>query len=105
MTETAARYVSPNPTGLAEGWTLERVTRPSRLYSANGIRAGKDGRIYVAQVAGSQVRALYPDSGATETISPMGGGITGPDDLVFDDAGNLYCTEITTGRVSVRHPD
>jgi sugar lactone lactonase YvrE len=105
MTESAARYVSPNPSVLAEGWTLGRVTRPSRLYSANGIRAGKDGRIYVAQVAGSQVSAVDPDTGAIETISPIGGGITGPDDLVFDDAGNLYCTEITTGRVSVLHPD
>ncbi|MBW8752935.1 MAG: gluconolaconase [Sphingomonadales bacterium] len=105
MTETAARYVSPNPLDLAEGWTLERVTRQSRLYSANGIRTGKDGRIYVAQVAGSQVSAVDPDSGAIETISPIGGGITGPDDLVFDDEGNLYCTEITTNNVSVLRPN
>jgi sugar lactone lactonase YvrE len=105
MTESTPRYVSPSPAGTAEGWTLGRVTKPSRLYSANGIRTGQDGRIYVAQVAGSQVSAVDPDSGAIETISPIGGGITGPDDLVFDEAGNLYCTEITTGRVSVLHPD
>jgi sugar lactone lactonase YvrE len=105
MTEAAARYVSPSPTGLAEGWTLERVTKPSRLYSANGIRAGKDGRIYVAQVAGSQVSAVDPDTGAIETISPIGGGISGPDDLVFDDHGNLYCTEICNARVSMMRPD
>jgi sugar lactone lactonase YvrE len=105
MAQADSRYQPATPASAAEGWSLQRVTRPSRLYSANGIRAGKDGRIYVAQVAGSQVSAVDPDTGAIETISPMGGGITGPDDLVFDDDGNLYCTEITTGRVSVLHPD
>jgi sugar lactone lactonase YvrE len=105
MSQTTGRYVSPHPPGLAEGWTLERVTQPTRLYSANGIRTGADGRIYVAQVAGSQVSAVDPDTGAIETISPMGGGITGPDDLVFDEEGNLYCTEITTDRVSVLRPN
>jgi sugar lactone lactonase YvrE len=101
MSVTNARYTAAVPTSVAEGWTLERLSQPSRLYSANGIRAGKDGRIYVAQVAGSQVSAVDPDTGVIETISPMGGGITGPDDLVFDDEGNLYCTEITSNRVSV----
>lgn len=105
MTETTARYVSPNPLDVAEGWTLERLTKPTRLYSANGIRTGADGRIYVAQVAGSQVSAVDPDTGAIETISPIGGGITGPDDLAFDDEGNLYCTEITTNKVSVLRPN
>ncbi|MDE8650344.1 gluconolaconase [Novosphingobium album (ex Liu et al. 2023)] len=89
----------------AEGWMLHRMTRASRLNGANGIRTGADGRIYVAQVAGSQVSAVDPDTGAVETISPMGGGIVGPDDLVFDDRGNLFCTEITEGRVSMMAPD
>jgi sugar lactone lactonase YvrE len=35
----------------------------------------------------------------------MGGDIVAPDDLVFDDAGNLYATEITEGRVSVYMPN
>lgn len=85
----------------AEGWTSARQTPPSRLYSANGIRAGKDGRIYVAQVGGSQIAAVDPDSGDIDIISPMGGAIVAPDDLVFDDAGNLYVTEITEGRVTM----
>ena len=34
----------------------------------------------------------------------MGGDIVAPDDLVFDDAGNLYLTEITEGRVCCRTP-
>ena len=35
----------------------------------------------------------------------MGGDIVAPDDLVFDDAGNLYLTEITKGRVCMREPN
>ncbi len=104
MPQPTPRYIAP-PATLAEGWTLSRLTPPSRLFGANGLRTGKDGRIYVAQVCGSQVSAIDPDTGDIETISPMGGGITGPDDLAFDDDGNLYCTEITTNRLSVLHPD
>lgn len=92
-------------TSTAEGWIFERVTSPSRLNGANGIRTGADGRIYVAQVAGSKVSAVDPDSGEIETISPTGGAIVGPDDLVFDDDGNLYCTEITEGRVRMLAPN
>ena len=105
MTETTARYVSPNPLDVAEGWTIERVTRPSRLYGANGLHTGKDGRVYVASVAGSQVSAIDVDTGAIEAFSPMGGPITGPDDLAFDDAGNLYVTEITENKVRVLRPN
>jgi len=104
MPQPAARYVAP-PATLAEGWTLARLTPPSRLHGANGLRTGKDGLIYVAQVCGSQVSAVNPDTGDITTVSPMGGGITGPDDLAFDDEGNLYCTEITTNKLSVLHPD
>ncbi len=104
MAQTPPRYVAPNAV-LAEGWSCARLTPPSRLYGANGMRTGKDGRIYVAQVCGSQVSAINPDSGAIETVSPMGGGIIGPDDLAFDSVGNLYCTEITSNRLSVLHPD
>ncbi len=88
----------------AEGWRLKRISGPSRLYGANGLRIGPDGRIYVAQVAGSAVSAVNPDTGAIEVISPMNGKIVAPDDLAFDDEGNLYSTEITLGRVSVRTP-
>ncbi|MEO6092272.1 MAG: gluconolaconase [Novosphingobium sp.] len=105
MVEQSGRYTAPAPATSAEGWRLERLTRPSRLFGANGIRTGKDGRIYVAQVAGSQVSAIDPMTGAIETISPTGGGITAPDDLAFDDDGNLYCTEITSNRVSVLRPN
>jgi sugar lactone lactonase YvrE len=84
---------------------LTRLTPPSRLFGANGLRTGPDGRIYVAQVSGSQISAINVETGAVEAISPMGSDIVAPDDLAFDPAGNLYATEITEGRVSVRAPN
>lgn len=105
MLENHSRYLPNNTHELAEGWKLQRLTRPSRLFGANGMQAGPDGRLYVAQVAGSQISALNVDSGNVETVSPLGGDIVAPDDLAFDDRGNLYATEITEGRVSVRSPD
>lgn len=91
--------------GIAQGWSLTVLTPPSRLFGANGLRTGPDGRIYVAQVAGSQISAIDIDTGLVESISPMGGDIVAPDDLVFDASGNIYATEITEGRVSVLSPD
>jgi sugar lactone lactonase YvrE len=105
MPQPSARYTAARPTGLADGWTQQRLTEPSRLYGANGVRTGPDGRIYVAQVSGSQISAIDVATGAIEAISPMGGDIVGPDDLAFDSEGNLYATEITEGRVSVRAPN
>jgi len=105
MPQPETRYSGSGAASAAEGWKLTRLTKPSRLFSANGIRTGKDGRIYVAQVAGSQVSAVDVDTGDIEVISPMGGAIIGPDDLVFDDEGNLYCTEITEGKVKVLRPN
>jgi sugar lactone lactonase YvrE len=99
------RYSAAIPASLAEGWTLARITPPSRLFGANGLRTGPDGRIYVAQVSGSQISAIDVDTGAIEAISPKGGAIVAPDDIAFDDEGNLYATEITEGRVSMRAPD
>lgn len=105
MPVRSGRYTAPVAASTAEGWTLRRLTPPSLLFGANGVCTGPDGRIYVAQTAGSQVSAIDVDIGAIETISPMGGAIIGPDDLVFDDEGNLYCTELTENRVSMLAPD
>lgn len=96
-----ARYSSVNQLDLAEGWTVERLTPPSRLFGANGLRTGPDGRIYIAQVTGSQISALDTSSGRVDTISAKGSEIVAPDDLAFDDAGNLYVTEVLNGRVSM----
>lgn len=104
MLQAAGRNSNAIAATPGEGWAIHRMTPASRLASANGIRTGADGRIYVAQVAGSMVSAIDVDTGVIETISPNGAGIVGPDDLAFDEAGNLYCTEITMGRVSMMTP-
>jgi sugar lactone lactonase YvrE len=96
-----ARYTAANPPNVAEGWRLERVTGASRLFGANGLRTGPDGRIYVAQVTGSQISALDLDRGEVRTVSAKGGDIVAPDDVAFDPRGNLYATEVMDGRVSV----
>jgi|SRR5690242_14492454 len=98
-----ARYCAPHSVA-ADGWRLERLTAPSRLFGANGLRTGPDGRIYVAQVTGSQISALDVETGRLETVSAKGGDIIAPDDVAFDLSGNLYATEVMDGRVSVREP-
>ncbi|MCK9926499.1 SMP-30/gluconolactonase/LRE family protein [Frankia sp. Mgl5] len=100
-----ARYTSLAPTTLAAGWTLDRLTPTSRLFGANGLRTGPDGRIYIAQVTGSQISALDVDTGAVEAVSPKGGDIVGPDDVAFDSAGNIYATEYMDDRVSALGTD
>lgn len=104
MSNPVSRYSSLAAIELAEGWSLERATPFSRLFGANGLRTGPDGRLYVAQVSGSQISAIDITTGGVETISPMGGEIVAPDDLAFDDQGNLFATEISEGRVSMRSP-
>src|SRR5438552_18031839 len=99
------RYTAAKPPSSAEGWSLEQLTAPSRLFGANGLRTGPDGRVYVAQVVGSQISALDIGTGHLETISAKGGDIIAPDDVAFDLGGNLYATEYYDGRVSVRGVD
>jgi sugar lactone lactonase YvrE len=96
-----ARYTAPSPTA-ADVWRLDRLTAPSRLFGANGLRTGPDGRVYVAQVTGSQISALDLGTGRVDTVSAKGGDIIAPDDVAFDSSGNLYATEVMDGRVSVR---
>jgi sugar lactone lactonase YvrE len=101
QTSSAGRYLGVPTPSPAEGWRLDRLTPPSRLFGANGLRTGPDGRVYVAQVTGSQISALDVGTGLTETVSPKGGDIIAPDDVAFDPRGNLYATEVMDGRVSV----
>ena len=96
-----ARYAAPSPS-VADGWELRPVTAPSRLFGANGLRTGPDGRVYIAQVTGSQITALDPTSGRLETVSAKGGDIIAPDDVAFGDDGTLFATEVMDGRVSAR---
>jgi sugar lactone lactonase YvrE len=105
MVVQPGRYAGGGPIGLADGWTVRRLAGPSRLFGANGLRTGPDGRVYVAQVAGSRISALDPDTGELVTVSPTGADIVAPDDVAFDAAGNLYATEYYDGRVSVLGTD
>ncbi|MET7773982.1 SMP-30/gluconolactonase/LRE family protein [Nocardia sp. NPDC005366] len=100
-----ARYSSTTSITTAEGVTIERLTPPSRLFGANGLRTGLDNRIYVAQVAGSQISALDVTTGDLETVSAKGSDIIAPDDLAFDPEGNLIATEYMDARVSMRGKD
>jgi len=102
MTRQRGRYVAKRSPAVAEGWRLERHTQVSHLFGANGMRIGPDGRLYIAQCVGSQISAVDLATGEIETISPLGGDIIGPDDIAFDDHGNIYATEFMDGRVSVR---
>ena len=90
-----------HPIEVAEGWRLARVTPASRLFGANGLRTGPDGRIYIAQVTGSQISALDPRTGQVGSVSAKGGEIIAPDDVAFDASGNLFATEVMDGRVSM----
>ncbi len=89
---------------VAEGWQASRLTTRSVLFGANGLRVGSDGKLYVVQAFGSQVSALDPETGASETVSPVGGAIVAPDDIVFDSRDNMYVTEVMNARVSRRTP-
>ncbi|MFD1814646.1 SMP-30/gluconolactonase/LRE family protein [Rhodococcus gannanensis] len=100
-----SRFTDGTSIATADGWTVTRLTPPSRLFGANGLRTGPDGRVYIAQVAGSQISALDVDSGQLETVSAKGGPIVAPDDAAFDSRGDLYVTEYYDGRVSVRGTD
>jgi sugar lactone lactonase YvrE len=101
MLEQKGRYSPTVPPLIAEGWMLKELTPPSRLFQACGLRTGADGRIYVAQVTGSEISAVDLNDGEISVVSPKGGDIVGPDDLAFDARGNLYATEVMEGRVSV----
>ena len=102
---STTRYAAPTSAEVAAGWRLERLVTPSRLFGANGLRTGPDGRIYIAQVTGSQISALNLATGEVDTISAKGGDIIAPDDVAFDPNGNLFATEVMDGRVSVRATD
>ena len=89
MATQSNRFGAEPTVSTAKGWTVSRVTAPSTLFGANGMRIGPDGRLYVAQAFGSQVSAIDIASGAVTTISRIGGPIVGPDDLAFDSRGIL----------------
>ncbi len=89
----------------AAGWQLARLSSPSPLFGANGMRVGSDGQLYVVQAFGSQISAVDPQTGACRTISPVGGPIVAPDDIAFDSRDTMYVTEVMSARVCAREPN
>ena len=104
MAQNQNRYAGPE-VRVAAGWQCTRVTPPSALFGANGMRIGPDGRLYVAQAFGSQISAIDTVTGAVSVVSPQGGPIVAPDDLAFDSRGTLYATEVMSERVCARSPN
>ena len=86
---------------LAPDWNMQWVSGPSALSGANGISAGIDGRVYVAQAMGAQISAIDPDSGAQTLIVPQGGGMQGCDDCAMLADGALVTTEPGANAVGV----
>src|SRR5580765_2464694 len=97
------RSGAPDATA-APGFTLSVLAGPSRLYGANGILFGPDGRLFIAQNYGSQVSALDVATGSVEDVLAKGGPVLAVDDLAFDDHGTLYLTETMRGRVAAVTP-
>lgn len=87
------------------GWAITTVVEPARLFSANGIRFGSDGRCWVAEVWGGSISAWDTAADELSTISPTGGELTGPDDLALGPDGSVYVTEYLEGLVGVIRPD
>jgi len=107
MTEPADRwsaYTDLTPT-VASGWRLETITPPSRLGGSNGMTIGPDGRLYVTQVFFSQITAIDVETGEHAVFSPLGSGISGPDDAIFGADGTCFATEPMFGRVTARGAD
>lgn len=87
---------------VAPGWQLSRLLAASRLFGANGMQFGPDGRLYVAQAFGSQITAIDVTTGNLDIIAPLGGPIVAPDDVAFDSQGTMYATEVMSARVCAR---
>jgi sugar lactone lactonase YvrE len=85
---------------VAADWRLTSASQPRGLSSANGVRFGPDGALYVVSAFGSEIARIDCDSGAFEIISPQGDGIESPDDLAFDSRGVMYVSECMNARVS-----
>ncbi|WP_206320722.1 hypothetical protein [Streptomyces zingiberis] len=85
-------------------WTLRRLNAPSRLWGANGVAFGPDGRLWVAQYLAGMISAVDPVTGDVEPVVPPGGPLSSPDDLAFGADGSLYVADLVPGLVWRRDP-
>lgn len=105
MSVIANRFQAAASPAIEAGWRLDELTPPSPLFVANGMRLGKSGELYVAQAFGSRISALNLSSGAARTVYDGDGPVCAPDDLVFDEAGNMYVTDVMKAQVCVGRPN
>jgi sugar lactone lactonase YvrE len=83
----------------ARGGGIVRLTEPNRLWGANGVSFGPDGRLYVAQFLAGQISAVDLDSGDVESVVALDSPVQTPDDLAFDTDGAMYIADLAPGRV------
>lgn len=98
------RY-EPVPVTPTAGWRCDILVAPARLFSANGVTMGPDGRCWVAEAWGGAVSAWNADTDVLTTVLPHGGVISGPDDLALGSDGSIYLTEYFDGNVTAVRPD
>lgn len=95
-----ARYTDITSINVGEGWSVERTTSPSRRFGANDIPIEPNDRIYVVQVAESQVSVFDIETCYMETVSAKGGDIVAPDDAACDPTCELDVTEYYDDRAT-----
>ncbi|MEV0642394.1 hypothetical protein AB0I77_47300 [Streptomyces sp. NPDC050619] len=88
----------------SDRWDVRRLNPPNRLWGANGVTFGPDGRLYVAQFLAGQISAVDPGSGDVEVVVPLDSPVQAPDDLAFGADGSMYIADLTPGRVWRRSP-
>jgi sugar lactone lactonase YvrE len=82
--------VAPDPV-FADGGVLAGST--------NGISFAPDGTLYVANVFGSTITQIDPDSGEVLSRLTAADGVFFPDDVLVAPDGTIYWTEIALGNV------
>ena len=83
---------SPNDPVFAEGGVMAGST--------NGMSFAPDGSLWVANVLGSTLTQIDPDSGEVLSRLTAAQGVLFPDDVVVGPDGTIYWTDIALGQVN-----
>jgi sugar lactone lactonase YvrE len=94
------KTVAEAPKTQVKAAELRLLASGASISGANGIHFGPDGMLYVASVFGSELVVLDPKDGRVVKRWNDASGITGPDDVAFNAAGDFYWTSILTGEVA-----